>query len=175
MMKDLLQPLQEWQNILAGESTMNFPFQTFTENTDATEAVGKLLAEYILSDVSSPRFVAMYGDLGVGKTAFVRGFCSEICQKHTVKSPTFALVNEYKCSSPANGIKSVYHFDMYRITDEDDLYSIGFYDYWLPNAICIAEWCEMIPYALPDNYIKVEIEKADLGDRRNINISLVGV
>lgn len=153
---------------------MNFPLKQFTDSTEKTEAVGRYLAEAIVSDHSLPRFVAMYGDLGVGKTSFVRGFCSEICQNSIVKSPTFALVNEYKCPSPVGSIKRVYHFDMYRISDEDDLYSIGFYDYLRPDAVCIAEWCEMIPYALPDHYVKVEIEKADLGDKRNIAISVIG-
>ena len=140
-----------------------------------TESVGRSLAEIIASDVSLPRFIAMYGDLGVGKTAFVRGFCSELCKGYTVKSPTFALVNEYRAAAAVGGIKRVYHFDMYRIADEDDLYSIGFYDYLRPDAVCIAEWCEMIPYALPDSYLKVEIKKLDLGDKRNISISLIGV
>ena len=153
---------------------MNFPIKEFTESTEMTEAVGRSLARLISSDASLPRFVAMYGDLGVGKTAFVRGFCSELCPSSTVKSPTFALVNEYKCPAGTGEIKRVYHFDMYRIADEDDLYSIGFYDYLRADAVCIAEWCEMIPYALPDSYIKVEIEKADLGDKRNIVISYIG-
>ena len=145
-----------------------------TESADMTEDLGRELATKMVNDPTLPRFVAMYGDLGVGKTAFVRGFCSEICKGYTVKSPTFALVNEYKCKIPAGGVKRVYHFDMYRIADEDDLYSIGFYDYLRPDAICIAEWCEMIPYALPDTYIKIEISKIDLGDKRNITISLIG-
>ena len=153
---------------------MNFPLIIHTESPDMTEDLGRQLAEGLLADTELPRFVAMYGDLGVGKTAFVRGFCSEICKKSTVKSPTFALVNEYKLSTPINGVKTVYHFDMYRIADEDDLYSIGFYDYLRSDAICIAEWCEMIPYALPDDHVKVQIEKADLGDKRNITISLIG-
>ena len=155
-------------------NNMKLPLITITESSADTEALGHSLAEAIIGDDSLPRFVAMYGDLGVGKTAFVRGFCSEICQGYTVKSPTFALVNEYKCKFPVGGVKKVYHFDMYRITDEDDLYSIGFYDYLRPDAVCIAEWCEMIPYALPDCYLKVEIEKIDLGDKRNIKISLIG-
>ena len=154
---------------------MNFPLLKLTESPDMTEMLGRELASLITADATLPRFVAMYGDLGVGKTAFVRGFCSELCAGYTVKSPTFALVNEYKCKTPAGGVKKVYHFDMYRIADEDDLYSIGFYDYLRPDAICIAEWCEMIPYALPDSYIKVEIEKADLGEKRNISLSLIGV
>lgn len=153
---------------------LSFPIKEFTDSTEKTEALGRTLASMIVSDKNLPRFVAMYGDLGVGKTAFVRGFCSELCPGVTVKSPTFALVNEYKCLSAVGGVKKVFHFDMYRITDEDDLYSIGYYDYLRPDAICIAEWCEMIPYAVPENCIKVEISKADLGDKRNIVISCIG-
>lgn len=154
---------------------MNFPVELLTESAEMTEKVGKDLAAELQNNAKLPRFVAMYGDLGVGKTAFVRGFCSDICPSSTVKSPTFALVNDYRASNASGGIKRVYHFDMYRIADEDDLYSIGFYDYLRPDAICIAEWCEMIPYALPDCYVKVEIKKTDLSDKRNISISLIGV
>ena len=153
---------------------MKIPFNIITENTDMTEQVGRELAALIAEGGSLPQFVAMYGDLGVGKTSFVRGFCSELCRGATVKSPTFALVNEYKCPSQFGSIKRIYHFDMYRIADEDDLYSIGFYDYLRPDAICIAEWCEMIPYALPDSYLKVEIKKIDLSDKRDISIELIG-
>lgn len=151
------------------------PIKTITPNTAVTESLGRELAKMIVSDAGLPKFIAMYGDLGVGKTAFVRGFCSELCPNSMVKSPTFALVNEYKCPIVLGGIKNIYHFDMYRIADEDDLYSIGFYDYFRSDAICIAEWCEMIPYALPERYLKVEIEKIDLSDNRSINISLIGV
>ena len=154
---------------------MKFPVEFFTDNTQQTESIGILLASSISLDYKLPRFVAMYGDLGVGKTAFVRGFCSELCPNSTVKSPTFALVNEYKCPLVVGGIKKVFHFDMYRIADEDDLYSIGFYDYLRSDAVCISEWSEMIPYALPDRYIRVEIKKLDLGDKRSISISLAGV
>lgn len=153
---------------------MKIPFNIITENTDMTEQIGRELAALIAEGGSLPQFVAMYGDLGVGKTSFVRGFCSELCRGATVKSPTFALVNEYKCPSQVGSIKRIYHFDMYRIADEDDLYSIGFYDYLRPDAICIAEWCEMIPYALPDSYLKVEIKKIDLSDKRDISIELIG-
>ena len=152
---------------------MNFPIKEFTESTNMTEAVGRSLAQLISGDSSLPRFIAMYGDLGVGKTSFVRGFCSELCRGATVKSPTFALVNEYRCTSQNTRVKKVCHFDMYRITDEDDLYSIGFYDYLNDNAFCIAEWCELIPYALPDEYIKVTIEKTESENKRKINVELM--
>ena len=152
---------------------MTFPNNIITNSPEETEAIGKELASLLSQDINVTKFVAMYGDLGVGKTAFVRGFCSDICAGATVKSPTFALVNEYRCNT-AKAIKKVCHFDMYRIVDEDDLYSIGFYDYLRDDILCIAEWCELIPYALPDKYIRVEITKLDLESKRNIAIEMIG-
>lgn len=152
---------------------MQLPHTVLTDKVELTESLGRELAEHIYNDKTLPRFVAMYGDLGTGKTSFVRGFASELCPSSTVKSPTFALVNEYKCRDNSAGIKKIYHFDMYRINDEDDLYSIGYYDYLRADAICIAEWCELIPFALPESYIKVELEKTDMGDGRKITVSLV--
>lgn len=127
-----------------------------TSDVSKTERAGAELARTLVSDASLPPFVALYGDLGVGKTAFIRGFVSVISPAATVRSPTFALVNEYRARP-----RSVFHFDMYRIEDEDDLDSIGFYDYLDRNGICLVEWSERIPYALPDDYIRVTIEKND--------------
>ena len=152
---------------------MQIPSVILTDKVELTEELGRSVAALLCSDASLPRFVAMYGDLGTGKTSFVRGFASELCPGVTVKSPTFALVNEYRCKENPAKIKRIYHFDMYRITDEDDLYSIGYYDYLRSDSLCIAEWCELIPYALPESYIKVEIEKTDMGDGRKISLSLV--
>ena len=137
----------------------NYPEQLFTNSVEETESYGKALAGRIANDSSLPRFIALYGDLGVGKTAFVRGFTSVFAENARVKSPTFALVNEYKGAS-----LSVFHFDMYRISDEDELYSIGFYDYQDRNGICLTEWSENIEYALPDEYFSVRIEKCDNGE-----------
>ena len=137
----------------------NYPEQLFTNSVEETESYGKALAERIADDSSLPRFIALYGDLGVGKTAFVRGFTSVFAENARVKSPTFALVNEYKGAS-----LSVFHFDMYRISDEDELYSIGFYDYQDRNGICLTEWSENIEYALPEEYFSVRIEKCDNGE-----------
>ncbi len=136
-----------------------------------TEEIGTELASLMLSDKTLPPFVALYGDLGVGKTAFVRGFTARISPEARVKSPTFALVNEYKGRE-----LSVFHFDMYRIEDEDDLYSIGFFDYLDRRGICLVEWSENIEYSLPDRYIRVEITKdsAEDTDSRLICISSVG-
>lgn len=127
-----------------------------TQSVSQTEAAGAALARQMCDDLSLPPFVALYGDLGVGKTAFIRGFASVISPTSAVRSPTFALVNEYRAKP-----RSLFHFDMYRIEDEDDLYSIGFYDYLDRKGICLVEWSEKIPFALPEELIRVSIEKLD--------------
>ena len=96
-------------------------------------------------------FVALYGDLGAGKTAFVRGAGSVLNPRAPVCSPTYSIVNCY------GGDPRIYHFDLYRIEDEDDLYSTGYYDYIEEGAIVFCEWCEKVPSAIPDNAIKVKI------------------
>ena len=135
---------------------MTFPKIYFTSDTSETELIGKEMAQLLESDASLPPFVALYGDLGVGKTAFVRGFASAISPSAVVRSPTFALVNEYRAKP-----RTLFHFDMYRIDSEDDLDSIGFYDYLDRSGICLVEWSEKIPFALPEELIRVSIEKLD--------------
>lgn len=132
-----------------------------THSTEETEALGAEFAREILSEYDGQCiFIAMYGDLGAGKTAFVRGFSSVISPESTVRSPTYTVVNEYRKGNVKN--IRLYHFDMYRITDEDELYSIGFYDYLDTGGICIAEWSENIVDYLPDNLSirHISIEKS---------------
>ena len=141
-----------------------------TTSAEETEAVGASPAKKMIEDETIPPFIALYGDLGVGKTAFVRGFASVIAPQSLVRSPTFALVNEYRAKP-----RALFHFDMYRIEDEDDLYSIGFYDYLDRKGICLVEWSENIPYALPDRYLRISIEKNDVNrtDNRLITVHLM--
>lgn len=142
--------------------------EIITNSAEETEKVGFNLAKELENDLTLPSFIALYGDLGVGKTAFVRGFAKVFSPAALVRSPTFALVNEY----PTNVSRRIFHFDMYRITDEDDLYSIGYYDYLDDGSICLVEWSENIPYAIPNEHIRVEITKTDFNtpDQRNIKI-----
>ena len=141
-----------------------------TSSPEETEAFGAEIADALISDPTFPRFIALYGDLGVGKTAFVRGLVSVLAPGTAVRSPTFALVNEYRAKP-----LPVYHFDMYRSEDEDSLESIGFYDY-PDRGICVVEWSENIPYALPDRYLRIEIQKCDEQnpDQRRITADTVG-
>ena len=130
-------------------------YQIINSNSDTeTEKLGEQLAELLTSgDV-----IAMTGDLGAGKTAFVRGVAAVIAPEYAVSSPTYTIVNEY-----GDDDKKLCHFDMYRIDSEDDLESIGFYDY--TDCIIIAEWSEKIPFALPDTYYTVSIEKVSETER----------
>ena len=127
-------------------------------STEQTEDIATELA----SSLKKGDVVAMYGDLGVGKTAFVRGLAKVLAPTASVKSPTYTVVNEYKGDSC-----KLFHFDVYRIADDDDLYSIGFYDY-IKRGISVCEWSENIPWAIPDNAIKVTIERVpeDTNKRR---------
>lgn len=132
-----------------------------------TASAGAWLARLILGDASLPRFVALRGDLGAGKTEFARGFASIASPGSAVRSPTYALVNEYK-----KGKIPLFHFDIYRLRDEDDLYSTGYYDY-LEQGICLVEWFDIIPECLPNEYFEVCIEKINDAAARRIIIYLI--
>lgn len=136
-----------------------------TSSVEETEKVGCELA--LTLDKSKPAFIAMYGDLGVGKTAFVRGLASVLSPSARVKSPTYTVVNRYE------GIcLPLYHMDVYRIEDDDDLYSIGFDDY-VQNGICVVEWSENIPESIPSSAIKVRITKeGENFEKRKITVEV---
>lgn len=108
--------------------------------------------------------LAFRGGLGAGKTTFVRGLAQGLGDGSEVSSPTFAIVHEYPCTP------RLCHFDMYRITSLDDLYSTGFFDYLETGAILAIEWSEQIEDALPPDAITVELRR-DGEDGRQITIS----
>ena len=145
--------------------------EIFTNSDRETEAAGAAFAEELLKreDGNNCVFVAMYGDLGVGKTAFVRGAASVLSPTARVQSPTYTIVNEYR-----GGSFDLLHFDFYRIEDEDSLDSIGFWDYLDRKAIAFGEWSEKIPFALPRKRYAVSMEKTDDGDGRRIRIEKIG-
>jgi len=136
--------------------------EIISHDVTETEALGARLAEHLRQPGRFPAFVAMYGDLGAGKTAFVRGFASVLSPGSRVKSPTYTIVNEYR-----RGTKPLFHFDLYRISSEEDLFGMGF-DEYVEQGYCIAEWCEHIGSAMPEKAITVHIQKCGEDSRRII-------
>lgn len=137
-------------------------------NTEDTEKIGERLARTLYEKKINRAFIAMRGEMGVGKTAFSRGFCRFYGIKG-VKSPTYTVVNEYR------GITRIFHYDMYRITSEDDLISTGYDDYCEAEGFVIAEWSENIDELIPYDAIFVKIGRlADDENYRNIEISFRG-
>lgn len=121
-----------------------------TTNTVAeTEAVGQALAKQL----SAGDIVAMYGDLGAGKTAFVRGMARGLDSRDPVSSPTFTIVNEY------SGRLRLYHFDAYRLASSDELYDIGWDDYTGSGGVCVVEWSENISDIYDGTQTSVKIER----------------
>lgn len=127
--------------------------ERFISNSPAdTENIGKMLGEKI----NSGTVIAFKGGLGMGKTCFTRGLAKGLGSSDTVTSPTFALVNEY-----LSGRIPLYHFDMYRISGWEDLYSTGFFDYIDEGAVLACEWSENIENALPQDTLYVEFNRID--------------
>ena len=131
----------------------------FSTSEHETEELGSRLAQTLKGGA----VVAMYGDLGAGKTAFVRGMARGLGLNCRVSSPTFTIVNEYL------GERELIHFDMYRLSGADELFDIGWEDYLNRGAVCAVEWSEKVEDAFYGDEIRVIIEK--LGDtRRQITI-----
>lgn len=123
--------------------------------------IGRSLA----GQLSAGDVVALFGDLGAGKTAFVSGLAHGLGYTGDVTSPTFALVHEY-----SGGRLPLYHFDMYRIHSADDLYSTGFYDYLDTGGVLAIEWSENIENELPECALRVRISYGDAEQSRLIEI-----
>ncbi len=125
----------------------------FISNSPAdTKKIAKALADTL----QGGEVIAFYGDLGMGKTCFVNGLADGLGFVGEVSSPTFAIINEY-----LGGRLDLYHFDMYRITTWDDLYSTGYFEYMQSGAVLAVEWSENIESALPDDTIRVIIKRLD--------------
>ena len=136
----------------------------YTKSPAETEVIGASLASSLEKRGMKRAFIAMRGEMGVGKTAFTRGFASHF-GINGIKSPTYTIVNEHV------GRVKIFHFDMYRITDGDDLYSIGYDDYIEADGYCIAEWSENIEKEIPEDAIFVTISRVD-GDPEGRRIEI---
>ena len=133
----------------------------FISHSEAeTEALGEKLARSL---PERGAVIAMYGELGAGKTAFVRGLARGLEVDGTVTSPTFTIVNELY------GKRDLFHFDMYRLGSADELFDIGWEDYLDRGGVCAVEWSENVADALPENTVRVRIDRdGDTGRRITI-------
>ena len=125
-----------------------------------TEAFAQKLAEKIKGGT----VIAFFGGLGMGKTAFTRGLAKGLGNTADVSSPTFAIVNDY------GGRPHLVHFDMYKVSTWEDLYSSGFFDYLDMGAVIAAEWSENIEAALPESTVRIYIEKGGCESERIITV-----
>ncbi len=105
---------------------------------------------------------AFYGKMGAGKTTFIKAVCEELGITDTVNSPTFSIVNEYRSDTTG---ELVYHFDFYRIKKLEEVYDMGYEDYFYSGAVCLIEWPELIEEILPEDSITVSIEELEEGTR----------
>ncbi len=131
-----------------------------SKGTIDTLNIGKKLAEKL----HGGEVIALYGDLGVGKTHFISGLAQGLGFNGETSSPTFAIVNEYR-----GGRLPLFHFDMYRICGWEDLETTGFFDYSEEGGVVATEWSENIEAALPEGHIKITITRID-DETREINV-----
>lgn len=125
---------------------MQFLVKNVEETTELGFSIGKLL--------NSGDIVCLTGDLGTGKTHITKGIAKGLGINDHITSPTFTIVNEYD-----SGRLKLYHFDVYRVSDPDEIYAIGFDDYIFSNGVSIIEWANYIEEILPSDYLHILIEK----------------
>ena len=136
----------------------------YTKNTNETENV----AEEVAKKLSSGDVILLLGDMGVGKTVFTKGICRAMGVADYVTSPTFTVVNEYEGES-----FPVYHFDLYRIEEADELIEIGFEEYLSSGGVCIIEWPQIAGHLLPKQRYEIEIKRKEDVNEREITVNKI--
>ena len=119
-------------------------------------------AKLFISTIGKDNVFAFYGKMGAGKTTFIKAICEELGVEDVITSPTFAIVNEYTDGKGS----PIYHFDFYRIKKLDEVYDMGYADYFDSGNLCFLEWPELIEDLLPGNVVKVTIEETEGSCRR---------
>ncbi len=135
--------------------------EKYSASVEETEALGAELVR----QMPPGSVVAFTGDLGAGKTAFVRGMARGLGIPHRVTSPTFTIVNEYE-----GGSLPLFHFDMYRLHSSEELFDIGWEDFLSRGGICAVEWSENIRDALEPDTIYIDIRRGEQDDQRVITV-----
>ena len=118
-------------------------------------------AKEFIAQMGDNRLFFFYGDMGAGKTTFIRAICKELGVTESVNSPTFAIVNEYTDREA----KPIYHFDFYRIEKEEEAFDFGYEDYFFSGNLCFVEWPEKIENLIPNEGISVYIQEEENGER----------
>lgn len=119
-------------------------------------------AKTFINNMGTGKVFAFYGKMGAGKTTFIKAVCEELGVTDVITSPTFAIVNEYRSDTTG---ELIYHFDFYRIKKLEEVYDMGYEDYFYSGALCFLEWPELIEELLPGDAVKVTISETDNGDR----------
>ena len=120
-------------------------------------------ARQFIGNMGDASVFAFYGSMGAGKTTFIKAICEELGVEDVITSPTFAIVNEYRANETG---ELIYHFDFYRIKKIEEVYDMGFEDYFYSGALCFIEWPELIEELLPDDAVRVRIEEIEGGKRK---------
>lgn len=115
------------------------------------------VANRFVDNMDNRKVFAFYGEMGAGKTTFIKAVCAALGVTETITSPTFAIVNEYE---KADG-DPIFHFDFYRIKDIDEAYDFGYEDYFYSDHLCFIEWPQLVEPLLPENVVKVQIVIGD--------------
>ena len=119
-------------------------------------------AKLFIENMGDGKVFAFYGKMGAGKTTFIKAICEELGVDDVITSPTFAIVNEYQSATTGD---SIYHFDFYRIKKLEEVYDMGYEDYFYSGSLCFLEWPELIDDLLPEDATKVTIEATEEGGR----------
>lgn len=119
-------------------------------------------AKQFIENMGDGKVFAFYGKMGAGKTTFIKAICEELGVDDVITSPTFAIVNEYQSATTGD---SIYHFDFYRIKKLEEVYDMGYEDYFYSGSLCFLEWPGLIDDLLPEDATKVTIEATDDGGR----------
>ena len=127
------------------------------------------VSDLLISWREKSDIIAFYGPMGAGKTTLIKNLCHKLGVTDEVNSPTFALVNEY----PTPIECSIFHFDFYRIKKLEEVYDIGYEDYFYSGHLCLLEWPELIDPLMPDHFIKVEIALGDSDNARKIKCTII--
>ena len=142
--------------------------QDITFKINGIEELSKV-SDLLISWRDKSNIIAFYGNMGAGKTTLVKNLCSKLGVQDEVNSPTFALVNEYQTET----FDSVFHFDFYRIKSLEEVFDIGYEDYFYGGDLCLLEWPELIDPIMPEHFIKVAITLGDTDDSRVVRCSVV--